>query len=91
MSQLELFPPSPDAAKPEPTVPSVESIRARLEALLEKFRGAEVMPLTERELAFWKVVTPQMSNWLPPEEKAAVCWEFETHLARLKAVQQHAH
>lgn len=90
MSQLELFPPCLDAAKSEPTVPSVESIRARFEVLLETLRSAEVMPLTERELAFWKVVTPQMSNWLPPEEKAAVCAEFEAYVERLQAVRQHA-
>lgn len=43
------------------------------------------MPLTGRELAYWTVVTPQMSNWLPPEEKAAVCDEFGAHLARLQS------
>ena len=48
-------------------------------------RGADAMPLSARELAFWIVVTPQMSNWLPPDEKAAVCAEFEGHLARLNA------
>lgn len=47
------------------------------------------MPLTERELALWKVVTPQMSNWLTPEEKAAVCTEFEAQVVRLQADQQH--
>jgi hypothetical protein len=64
----------------------VDSIRARLEALLASLRGADAMPLTPRELAFWIVVTPQMSNWLPPEEKAAVCEEFDTHVARLRAI-----
>jgi hypothetical protein len=83
MSQLELFI-QPVVA--EPTVPSVDDIRGRLETLLASLRKAETMPLTPRELAFWTVVTPQMSNWLPPEEKAAVCAEFEAHLARLKTV-----
>lgn len=83
MSQLELF---IQPVVVEPTVPSVDSIRARLEALLASLRGAETMPLTPRELAFWTVVTPQMSNWLPPEEKAAVCAEFDAHVDRLKAV-----
>lgn len=83
MSQLELFI-QPVVA--EPTTPSVDSIRARLEALLASLRGADTMPLTPRELAFWTVVTPQMSNWLPSEEKAAVCAEFDAHLARLRGV-----
>jgi hypothetical protein len=82
MSQLELF---IQPVVVEPTVPSVDSIRARLEALLASLRGAETMPLTPRELAFWTVVTPQMSNWLPPEEKAAVCAEFDAQVARLSA------
>ena len=83
MSQLELFI-QPVVA--QPTTPSVESVRERLQALLQSLRGADVMPLTARELAYWTVVTPQMSNWLPPEEKAAVCDEFSTHLARLQSL-----
>ena len=64
----------------------MESIRERLQKLLMTLRGADVMPLTAREVAYWTVVTPQMSNWLPPEEKAAVCDEFNAHLARLQAL-----
>ncbi|ALL13153.1 hypothetical protein AQ619_07185 [Caulobacter henricii] len=85
MSQLELFPMESRPASAEPTVPSVESIRARFESLFDRLRLADVMPLSARELAFWSVVTPQMSNWLPPDEKAAVCAEFEGHLLRLNA------
>lgn len=83
MSQLELFI-QPVVA--QPTTPSVESVRQRLEALLASLREAQVMPLTARELAYWTVVTPQMSNWLPPEEKTAVCEAFNAHLARLQPV-----
>ena len=83
MSQLELFI-QPVVA--QPTTPSMESIRERLQKLLMTLRGADVMPLTAREVAYWTVVTPQMSNWLPPEEKAAVCDEFNAHLARLQAL-----
>jgi len=82
MSQLELFI-QPVVA--QPTTPSVESVRERLQTLLKSLRGADAMPLTPREVAYWTVVTPQMSNWLPPEEKAAVCAEFDAHLARLQA------
>lgn len=63
MSQLELFPVQSPPAAAEPTVPSVESIRARFETLLDMLRGPDVMPLSVRELAFWIVVPPQMSNW----------------------------
>jgi hypothetical protein len=81
MSQLELFI-QPVVA--QPTTPSVESIRERFQALLESLRSADVMPLTAREVAYWTIVTPQMSNWLPQEEKAAICDEFNAHLARLQ-------
>jgi hypothetical protein len=81
MSQLELFT-QPVVATP--TTPSVELVRERLQKLLTSLRGAEVMPLTARELAYWVVVTPQMSNWLPADERAAVCEEFDAHLARLQ-------
>lgn len=81
MSQLELFV-QPVVA--QPTTPSVESIRERFQALLSALRDADEMPLSARELAYWKVVTPQMSNWLPPEERAAVCEEFNQHAARLE-------
>ncbi|MFN3537691.1 MAG: hypothetical protein ACK4Y4_09615 [Brevundimonas sp.] len=80
MAQMELF------AQPrvvEPTVPTVEQIRARFAVLLAQLRDAEAMPLSEREVAYWRVVAPQMSNWLPADEKAAVCAELDAHLSRL--------
>lgn len=81
MSQLELF---IQPVVVQPTVPSVELVRERLQKLLTSLRAAEVMPLTARQVAYWTVVTPQMSNWLPSEEKAAICDEFDAHLARLQ-------
>lgn len=44
------------------------------------------MPFTARELAYWQVVTPQMANWLPPDEREAVCTEFSDHMSRLRAL-----
>nr|WP_312051847.1 hypothetical protein [Brevundimonas diminuta] len=82
MSQFELFI-QPVVA--EPTTPSVELVRERLQNLLNSLRGTDAMQLTPRELAYWTVVTPQMSNWLPLEEKRAVCEEFNIHLARLES------
>ena len=67
----------------ESPVPSVDEVRRRFEAVLGPLREASEMPLTQRELAFWTVVTPQMSNWLPAEEKAAVCAEFFAEVERL--------
>lgn len=80
MSQFEMFAPT---VQPVSTVPNVEQVRARLESLMRTLRGADALPLTEKQLRFWQTVVPQMTNWLPPEEKAAICAEFDGHLARL--------
>ena len=81
MSQLDLFPESTEAASP---IPSVDAVRARFEEMLARLRSAASdMPFTARELAYWRVVAPQMANWLPQAERDAVCAEFSDHVARL--------
>lgn len=80
MSQFELF---ESPVKQPSTVPSVDAVRSRLEALLNGLRDAEAMPLTDKQLRFWTTVVPQMSNWLPDDEKAAVRAEFDSHIERL--------
>lgn len=80
MSQFEMFAPT---AQPVSTVPSADQVRARLEALLNGLRAADTLPLTDKQLRFWQTVVPQMTNWLSAEEKAAVCAEFEGHIARM--------
>lgn len=80
MSQFELFEP---AAQPTSTAPDVAAVRSRLRNLLATLGAAETMPLTDKQLAFWRTVVPQMSNWLPDEEKTAVHAEFDAHLNRL--------
>ena len=79
MSQPDLF-----GATPQPLPqPDPEAVRTRVQTLLATLRNAEVMPLTDRELRLWRTVMPQTTNWLAPDEKAAVCAEFEAQLARL--------
>ncbi|MDR3510269.1 MAG: hypothetical protein P4L73_01425 [Caulobacteraceae bacterium] len=81
MSQLDLFPQSAEAASP---IPSVDAVRARFEDMLARLRSATSdLPFTPKELAYWRVVTPQMANWLPPVEREAVCAEFSEHITRL--------
>lgn len=81
MSQFELFEPS---AQPVSSAPDADSVRARLESLMNTLRGADAMPLTAKQLDFWRTVVPQMTNWLPADEKTALCAEFEAHLSRLE-------
>ena len=80
MSQFEMFAP---AAQPVSTVPSADQVRGRLESLMRTLRQADTLPLTEKQLRFWQTVVPQMTNWLPSDERSAICAEFESEIARL--------
>lgn len=79
MSQPDLFGSTP---QPLPQ-PDPQAVRGRMRDLLARLRQAEVMPLTDKELRFWRTVVPQTTNWLEPEEKDAICAEFDGHVARL--------
>lgn len=80
MSQFELF---TSAAEPASTKPSVDTVRSRLGGMLRTLRCADEMPFTSKQLAFWTTVVPQMSRWLPEEERTSVCCEFEAEVSRL--------
>jgi len=80
MSQLEMFAPP---NRPTSTAPSVDQVRARLEGLMKTLRDADTLPLTDKQLRFWQTVVPQMSNWLPDEERASVQREFAAQVQRL--------
>jgi hypothetical protein len=43
------------------------------------------MPWEPRRVSLYQTIFPQMSNWLPKEEAAQLCSEFEAELARLRA------
>ncbi len=88
--QLDLFssdePPEETEDRPSPGVSAdPEEVRAEMLALLAELRAAKTMPWTEDDVGFYQVVFPQMSNWLPKEEAAQLCFEFEAEMARLKA------
>jgi hypothetical protein len=80
MSQFELFTaPTPQAlAQPDPG-----AVRTRVRMVLDAMRSAEIMPLTDKELRYWRIVMPQTTQWLPDEERGALCAEFEAQVARL--------
>ena len=79
MSQPDLF---GAVAQPLPQ-PDPAAVRARMTALLQRLREAEVMPLTDKELRLWQTVAPQTTRWLEPEEREAMLAEFEAEVTRL--------
>lgn len=85
--QLSLFGGGEDrlAAPLQSFAPDPETIRLRLSALVERMRGAEAMPLSERDQRMWLVVFPNMSRWLPEDEAEQLCFAFEREMERLKA------
>ena len=50
-----------------------------------KARLAKEMPWTAKEVAFWKTVFPQMTNWLPQEEAAQLRSAFMEEISRMEA------
>jgi len=71
-------------APPQSTVPDPESVRMRLETLLEKVRSAEKMPWSERDARMWQTVFPNMTKWLPDDEANQLRFEFAQEIERLK-------
>ncbi len=70
-----------------PRLPQVnpQVVRARLNAMLADMRAAETRsPWTAETTRLNQLLFPQMSNWLPEEERAQLCMEFEQELKRLR-------
>ena len=83
--QASLFGPGEDRLKApkQRHVPNPESVRRRLNALLEKLRTAEKMPWPERDARMWQTVFPNMAKWLPAEEAEQLRFEFAVEMQRL--------
>ncbi|MCZ7596075.1 MAG: hypothetical protein M5U16_15170 [Hyphomicrobium sp.] len=73
------------AAPAQSYAPDLEKVRAELLKVLDEARTAEVLPWPEKKLAYWRLVFPQMTNWLPEQEGAQLRFEFEAQIARLAA------
>jgi hypothetical protein len=87
-NQSDLFGRQPDLFGPPPPrsyAPSLATVRAEVNKVLEKARIAREMPWTAKEVAFWKTVFPQMTNWLPEEEAARARSAFMEEISRLEA------
>ena len=64
--------------------PDPETIRRRLNALLESARQSKVMPWPEPKARMWQTVFPNMANWLPSEEAAQLRFDFAREMERLR-------
>ena len=87
-NQTDLFGTQPDLFGPPPPksyAPSLATVRAEVNKVLEKAGVAKDMPWTAKEVRFWKTVFPQMTNWLPEEEAAQLRSAFMEEICRLEA------
>ena len=62
-----------------------DAVRQELYAILAQARAAQTMPWDAKGVLLYRTIFPQMTNWLPADEGAQLCLEFETELARLEA------
>jgi hypothetical protein len=62
-----------------------QKIRAELLQVLAEARASQTFPWDARRTLYWRVVFPQMTNWLPDEEATQLRSEFETEIRRLDA------
>lgn len=87
-NQADLFGTQDDLFGPPPKqsyAPSLATVRAEVNKVLEKARLAKEMPWTAKEITFWKTVFPQMTNWLPAEEAKQLRAAFTEEISRLEA------
>ena len=85
--QGSLFGDAPDRI-PHPgqasCIPDPAHIRRRLAAVLERARAAPDQPWPEKKQRVWQIVFPNMAKWLPEDEAAQLCFEFNREIERLK-------
>ncbi|MBS3927376.1 MAG: hypothetical protein KGZ65_01800 [Sphingomonadales bacterium] len=68
---------------PQDYVPDIPRIRGRLLAVLETARAAPATPWPEKKMRMWQTVFPNMSKWLPDDERDQLCFEFAAEIERL--------
>jgi hypothetical protein len=69
MSQLDLPFPAPP---PQNYLPDPQKVRNRLHRILDQMRAGRL----PNNLPMWRIVFPNMCNWLPTEEAAQLREEF---------------
>lgn len=82
MSQLEMFAPP---TRKQTDLPTAESVRPRLEAVLQQLRDGSASLWSEAERRRWSVVFPQMCEWLPESERESKRAAFARLIAEDRA------
>ena len=83
MAQQDLFGNEPTAQ--QTYLPDPANVRAKLHLVLSQAKAAPASPWRAKDREFYRVVFPQMANWLPDDEARHLRFAFETELARLEA------
>ena len=90
MRQADLFEDNDAEAvsRPKPYVfkPDLDKIRAELRDVIDKARASSSAPWDPKEFGYWRTVLPQMSRWLPDDEREQICREFQIEVSRLTAI-----
>lgn len=74
-----------DDPKPKSYEPDRDEVREDLNAILESARAVTADSLwDQRTYRYNKVVFPQMSRWLPDEEREQLCFAFFRELERIE-------
>ena len=80
-TQRDLFGSAPAPAyRPDP-----DKVRSRLHKILAEARAAETLPWEPTTVSLYRTIFPQMAGFLPADEGAQLCFQFDEELARLKA------
>lgn len=64
-------------------LPDPADIRRKLTRALAEARAADTMPWDVREARVWRIVFPNMANWLPEDEANRLRGEFAAEMERL--------
>ena len=66
-------------------LPDPAKVRAQVLAILAKAKAAPEAPWRENDREYYRLVLPQMTNWLPEDEARKLRDEFAAELMRLTA------
>jgi len=74
-----------ERAEPGGYEPSLDEVREDLGAMLESARAVTADNVWDlRTYKYNKIVFPQMSRWLPDDERDQLCFEFFRELERIE-------